>query len=179
MLDVSNMNDEGMVGDLSLIRSLHYTYHRWCMLMDHVVGCICSILLFKTAFVTFPILVIGSSSLRGVNWATPSPHGRPMSRFNFRTWTRTLKLVCLFVCFGCRIITSVPKLVGAIFTLAMLDISSAKEICFLNGLELCTSQILRPRPFLLGRASYMHAALSLFNGIRRFKVCATRSPNPL
>ena len=35
-----------------------------------------------------------------INWATPSPQGRPMSRFDFRSWTRTLKLVCLFVCFA-------------------------------------------------------------------------------
>ena len=30
------------------------------------------------------------------NWATPSPQGRPMSQSDFRSWTRTLKLVCLF-----------------------------------------------------------------------------------
>ena len=28
-----------------------------------------------------------------INWATPSPQGRPMSQSDFRSWTRTLKLV--------------------------------------------------------------------------------------
>ena len=35
-----------------------------------------------------------------INWATPSPQGRPMSQSDFRSWTRTLKLVCLFVSYG-------------------------------------------------------------------------------
>ena len=35
-----------------------------------------------------------------INWATPSPQGRPMSQSDFRSWTRTLKLVC-FVFFCC------------------------------------------------------------------------------
>ena len=34
-----------------------------------------------------------------INWATPSPQGRPMSQSDFRSWTRTLKLCffCLYV----------------------------------------------------------------------------------